>query len=90
MIRDPASKISAYSVLELAVLLESLSESLWLLWVRSQLNDNSLFELLSDLKLRGIFAARGRRVGRHAQIIATFNSIRLQSRKIVKSSITHY
>ena len=79
---------SAYSDLKLEVLRESVSESLWLLCVRNQLSDKSLFELSKDLKLRGIFAMTGRRVGRHAQIIATFNSTMLQSRKIVKSSIT--
>ena len=72
------------------MLWESPSKCLWLCPFRSQVNDNSLLELSKGVKLWGIFAARGRRVGRHAQIVATFNSIRLQSRKIVKSSVIHY
>lgn len=53
---------------------------------RNQLKESSVFEVSSSRRLRGSFLAMGRRVGRQAQIITTFNSIRDQRRKVVKSS----
>ena len=54
--------------------------------VHDQVSDRSLFELLMDRMAEGSFAVIGSRVGRQAQIIATFASIRLHKMKIVKSS----
>ena len=54
---------------------------------RIQVSDSSLFELSRARVLRGTFAMTGSRVGRQAHIIATLASMRLQSRKIVKSSV---
>lgn len=54
--------------------------------VQNQFKERKLFEVLDSCSIRGSFLATGRRVGRQAQIITTFNSIRDQRRNVVKSS----
>ena len=79
-------RVSTYSILKLDPLCESLSEIRSLLRLCRQLLTKFFLELSRDRKLRAIFAATGSRVGRQAQIIARFNSMRLHSKKMVKSS----
>ena len=78
-------RVTTYSILKLDPLCESLSEIRSLLRLCRQLLTKFFLELSRDRKLRAIFAATGSRVGRQAQI-ARFNSMRLHSKKMVKSS----